>query len=128
MSFRPLIAAFAVVALWSCSSADKSPAPVAAAEIAPILDAADAVDVHSYAKPLEARVTHVALDLAVDFEAKRVGGTATLDVQAKPGIKQISSVEPAAAEVASDSSTLVAVAAAAAAPEATITALQTSSQ
>ena len=89
MSFRPLIAAFAAVALWSCSSADKPQAPVAAAEIAPILDAADAIDIHSYAKPLDARVSHVALDLAVDFAAKRVGGTATLDIQAKPGIKTI---------------------------------------
>ena len=52
--------------------------------MAPILSGADAVDVHSYAKPLEARVTHVALDLAVDFAAKRVGGTATLDIERRP--------------------------------------------
>ena len=31
--------------------------------VAPILDAPDAVDLHSYARPQEARVTHVALDL-----------------------------------------------------------------
>ena len=89
MSYRPLIAAAAVLALWSCSSSDNAPPPAASAEIAPILDAPDAVDVHSYAKPLEARVTHVALDLGVDFTARRVGGTATLDIQAKPGVKQI---------------------------------------
>ena len=59
------------------------------APIAPILDRPDAVDIHSYAKPLEARVTHVALDLDVDFDAKRVGGTATLDIEAKPGAKEI---------------------------------------
>ena len=58
----------------------------AAPAIAPILATPDAVDVHSYAKPLEARVTHLALDLAVDFDAKRVGGTATLDIDAKPGV------------------------------------------
>ncbi|HMI41574.1 MAG TPA: M1 family aminopeptidase/hydrolase, partial [Sphingomicrobium sp.] len=57
--------------------------------MAPILTGADAIDVHSYAKPLEARVTHVALDLEVDFTAKRVGGTATLDVEARPDAKQI---------------------------------------
>ncbi len=57
--------------------------------VAPILAGADAVDVHSYAKPLEARVTHVALDLNVDFATKRVGGTATLDLQARPGVKSI---------------------------------------
>ena len=59
------------------------------ADVAPILDTPDAVDVHSYAKPLEARVTHVALDLDVDFAAKRIGGTATLDVEAKPDAKEI---------------------------------------
>ena len=58
----------------------------AAPAIAPILATPDAVDVHSYAKPLEARVIHLALDLAVDFDAKRVGGTATLDIDAKPGV------------------------------------------
>ena len=59
------------------------------AVVAPVLDTPDAVDIHSYAKPLEARVTHVALDLAVDFAAKRIGGTATLDIQAKPGATAI---------------------------------------
>ncbi|MGI8931657.1 MAG: M1 family metallopeptidase [Sphingomicrobium sp.] len=89
MSFRPLTAAFAALALWSCSSAEKTQPPLAAAQVAPILDTPDAVDVHSYSQPLKARVTHVALDLSVDFAAKRVGGTATLDVQATPGVKQI---------------------------------------
>ena len=35
-------------------------------------------DVHSYARPAEARVTHVALDLDADFDAKQLSGTATL--------------------------------------------------
>jgi len=34
-------------------------------------------------------VTHVALDLAVDFSAKRLAGTATLDLQARPGASEI---------------------------------------
>ncbi|MGH6783858.1 MAG: aminopeptidase, partial [Sphingomicrobium sp.] len=86
---RTLTAAVAAVLLASCQ-ADQSPPPTTeAAKIAPILDAPDAVDIHSYAKPLEARVTHLALDLAVDFEAKRIGGTATLDIEAKPGAKEI---------------------------------------
>ncbi|HEX8514264.1 MAG TPA: M1 family aminopeptidase/hydrolase, partial [Allosphingosinicella sp.] len=57
--------------------------------MAPILDSADARDPQSYARPLEARVTHVALDLKADFAAKRIAGTATLDVQSKPGSKAI---------------------------------------
>ncbi len=59
------------------------------AAIAPILATPDARDNASYARPLEARVHHVALDLAVDFDAKRIGGTATLDIDRKPGAKEI---------------------------------------
>lgn len=46
-------------------------------------------DVHSYARPAEARVSHVALDLAADFEAKVLSGTATLTVDAAPGASEI---------------------------------------
>lgn len=88
MSTR-LIAATVALLLMSCQ-ADKAPPPAAdAGQVAPILDTPDAVDTHSYAKPLEARVTHLALDLSVDFVAKRIGGTATLDIQAKPDAKQV---------------------------------------
>ena len=37
-------------------------------------------DIHSFARPVEARVTHVALDLRADFAEKRLSGTATLTV------------------------------------------------
>jgi leukotriene-A4 hydrolase len=89
-----LLAAAALVLLSACERADVAPAPAKeqVAEgtgIAPILTGADAVDPASYAKPHEARVHHVALDLAVDFDAKRVGGTATLDIDRKPDAKQI---------------------------------------
>src|SRR4029453_8673417 len=63
--------------------------PIEPTDVAPVLDAPDAVDVHSHARPLEARVTHLALDLNVDFNAKRIGGTATLDIDAKPGAREI---------------------------------------
>jgi aminopeptidase N len=56
---------------------------------APILDSPDAVDAHSHARPHEARVTHVALDLKADFAAKRMDGSATLDVEAAPGVESI---------------------------------------
>jgi len=91
---RLLPAAFLAL-LAACSPAGDQAVPkqeeAAAAErrVAPILDSPDARDTHSYARPLEARVTHVALDLKADFAAKRIGGTATLDVQAKPGVKAI---------------------------------------
>ena len=63
--------------------------PAAEAAVAPVLTTPDALDTASYAKPLEARVTHVALDLGVDFTAKRIGGTATLDIERKPNARTI---------------------------------------
>ena len=58
-------------------------------EVAPILTGPDARDVHSHARPHIARVTHVALDLDADFEARRLAGTATLDIQAARGAREI---------------------------------------
>src|SRR3954447_23138844 len=85
-----LLAAFALTA---CRVSNQQPAgeepKSAEAAVAPILTTPDAVDTHSYARPLEARVTHVALDLSVDFDTKRIGGTATLDIDRKPGARQI---------------------------------------
>jgi len=46
-------------------------------------------DVHSFARPAEARVTHVALDLAADFKTHRLSGTAALTVRANPSAREI---------------------------------------
>ena len=76
----------------ACRVGDQQNAAQPAAEasaIAPILTTPDARDVHSYARPLEARVHHVALDLAVDFDTRRMGGTATLDIDRKADAKEI---------------------------------------
>ncbi|OJW63813.1 MAG: aminopeptidase [Sphingomonadales bacterium 63-6] len=67
----------------ACSgSADKPAAEEAM--VSPILTSEDAKDPASFAQPEVARVTHVALDLALDFAAKTVSGTAKLDILAKP--------------------------------------------
>ena len=58
-------------------------------QVAPVLTGADARDTASFARPEVARVTHVALDLAADFQARRMAGTATLDVQAAQGAQEI---------------------------------------
>jgi len=86
-----MIAAASALLLAACQVETPAPKTDSAATpaAAPILATTDAVDVHSYAKPLEARVTHLALDLAVDFTAKRIGGTATLDIAAKPDATSI---------------------------------------
>ncbi len=91
---RILAAAAAVLLFSACERADQPPTAdnqqqAAAPAIAPILTGADAVDPATYARPLEARVHHVALDLGVDFEAKRIAGTATLDIDRKPDAKEI---------------------------------------
>jgi aminopeptidase N len=91
--FRALAAA-AVLLLTACERADEAPTAnnsleAEAPKVAPILTTPDAVDVHSFAKPQEARVTHVALDLNVDFDTKRVGGTATLDIERRPDAQEI---------------------------------------
>ena len=65
--------------------AQESEAPI----VSPILTSEEAHDPWTFAQPEMARVTHVALDLELDFAAKRVGGTATLDVQAQPGAQNI---------------------------------------
>ncbi len=67
------------------------PSPAAAGE-APAAEAAMpalARDIHSFARPEEARVTHVELDLRTDFAAKKLSGTAALDVEAAPGAGRI---------------------------------------
>ena len=75
------------LALSACQIA-LAPAGIASST-SPVLATADAVDPHSYARPLEARVTHVALDLRFDFAAKSVGGTATLDIDRRPDARAI---------------------------------------
>ena len=64
------------------------PAP-AEAEVAPILLTPDAVDSQTWARPREARVTHVDLDLTTDFEARTVSGTAALTILAAPGAGEV---------------------------------------
>ncbi|WP_312820763.1 M1 family metallopeptidase [Brevundimonas sp.] len=46
-------------------------------------------DVHSYARPNDAAVTHVALDLTADFAAKTLSGTAQLVVGLKAGVGEV---------------------------------------
>ncbi len=84
---RRLIAPVALLlASTACTTvgAEAPPAPAAERMVAPILTSPEALDTSTYARPRVARVTHVALDLALDFEAQRVGGTAELDILAQP--------------------------------------------
>ncbi|MFL6777469.1 MAG: M1 family metallopeptidase [Sphingomicrobium sp.] len=92
MKFSSSLALIVALLLAACRVGDQGSnqvANTAEAAVAPILATPDAVDAHSFARPQEARVTHVALDLNVDFDAKRIGGTATLDIDRKPEAKEI---------------------------------------
>ncbi len=56
---------------------NQNPAPAAAAPAAPAAAAEKIVDEHSYAQPDQVRTTDLALDLAIDFDSRTIGGTAT---------------------------------------------------
>jgi aminopeptidase N len=89
--------AFAALILAACSPSEERKEPAAPKQagasaermVAPVLTTPDARDIHSFARPEVARVSHVALDLTADFEGKRMRGTAVLDVQAAPGATEI---------------------------------------
>jgi aminopeptidase N len=67
------------------SASTPAPATMPSGEAPPMAER----DVHTYARPWEARVTDVALDLTTDFAAKRVRGTATLQVESAPNAREI---------------------------------------
>src|SRR4029079_5022661 len=92
MKLLARLAIVGVLLLSGCragESGNQAQPQAAEAAIAPILTTPDAVDTHSFARPLEARVTHVALDLTVDFDARRLAGTAILDIDRRPDAKEI---------------------------------------
>ena len=62
--------------------------PVLAVTLQDVTTPAHERDVHSFARPTEARVTHVALDLTADFATHRLSGTATLTVDAVPAARR----------------------------------------
>jgi leukotriene-A4 hydrolase len=65
--------------LAACMSADSPPgAAIPTAE-----------DVHSHARPAEARVTHVALDLTPDFDTRTITGTARLAIERAAGADSV---------------------------------------
>ncbi len=80
-----------LLATSACTTMEQGPTVTSAqqAMVSPILTSPEAQDDLTYAQPEVARVTHVELDLDLDFDAKRVGGTATLDILAEPGADQI---------------------------------------
>ncbi len=82
---RPILSVISVLTLLTAVPGTHA----APATPSPVLTTPEAHDVLSYARPEIARVTHVDLDLTADFAAKTMSGSATLDIVAAPGAKQI---------------------------------------
>ena len=76
-----------LLATAACTTVPGDRAP--STMVAPVLTSADARDPFTFAQPEVARVTHLDLDLALDFVGKNVGGKATLDVLAAPGAQSL---------------------------------------
>jgi aminopeptidase N len=76
---------FSLAAVAPAAAAQDRQAPL----VSPILTSDDARDPWTFAEPEQARVTHVALDLALDFTGQRVSGSATLSVLAAPGAESL---------------------------------------
>ena len=78
-------------ALLSTACVARPPAQQPAAAPEPPRAAMPAIerDVHSFARPNEARVTHIALDLRADFDTRQLSGTAALDIQRAPDATQV---------------------------------------
>jgi aminopeptidase N len=72
---RGAVLVFALLASTGCGQ-DASTPSMTAAPLVP--------DIHSFARPAEARVTHVALDLHADFAARVLQGRATLTFVRRP--------------------------------------------
>jgi leukotriene-A4 hydrolase len=83
MRLAAALLAFATVVTSVPAAAQEAP------QVSPILTSEEARDPWTFAEPETARVTHVALDLALDFAGKAVGGVATLDVLAAPGASKV---------------------------------------
>ncbi|MBQ1497173.1 MAG: M1 family metallopeptidase [Sphingomonas sp.] len=80
MRILPALAAAIVIA---------APAAAQTGKPAPILTTSEAKDAWTHAVPEVARVTHVDLNLDVDFASRTLAGVATLDVLAAAGAKEI---------------------------------------
>ncbi|WBY16392.1 M1 family metallopeptidase [Erythrobacteraceae bacterium WH01K] len=85
---RPILAVLLATAATACTSVPSStvgsdPMGINPMTVAPILTSPEAVDTLTFAQPQVARVVHVALDLALDFDGKAIGGTAGLVLDAQ---------------------------------------------
>ncbi len=80
MTLRTLPAILLLSAVAACSGGSAYPE---------MPDAPQARDIHSFARPQDARVTHVSLDLEADFTGRVLHGTATLTYARRDGAGEL---------------------------------------
>lgn len=85
---KRLILTLALALLFSACRKEQ-PAPATTTQAPPPSAAAATRDPHSYSRPDEVRVEHIALDLRVDFAKKQLAGTATLRIKSESGAKTL---------------------------------------
>lgn len=87
IAFMIAVAALTPLALGftGCQSQDKNKITNKVADSA----ASSSMDIHSYAKPQEAKVKHVSLDLSVLFDKKVIEGQATLTIERTAGAQTV---------------------------------------
>ena len=79
-----------LLAATALAAAPAAAQPVASTQqVAPVLVTADAADPHSFARPRDARVSNVMLDLTVDLASRTLSGTATLDLVRRPAAREL---------------------------------------
>jgi aminopeptidase N len=78
-------AVLVAVLLGACSSGRETAPPTSE----PAAGDEVVTDIHSFARPADARVTHLALELRADMAARQLQGTATLTVQRRPGATEL---------------------------------------
>ena len=83
------VALATIIFSLGCVSRPPVPAPAPAPAVDAVAMERLEHDPHSFARPNEARVTHLALDLDADFQTKTLSGTAALDVHRAPGSTEI---------------------------------------
>jgi leukotriene-A4 hydrolase len=79
----------AALLLAACKNEQPATTTTTAPPAPPPVAAVTVHDPHSYARPDEVRVEHIALDLTVDFAKKQLSGTATLRIHQEPGATKL---------------------------------------
>ncbi len=87
-SFRLLLAVSMLFSILLLPAACGGPTPEGSASV-DSASPSDAVDPHSYSRPDEVRVRHLALDLGVDFQTRQLSGIASVHLDNPTGASEL---------------------------------------